>query len=59
MDEDENISDDEDELYAVRLASYGEMLQVILSMRVINPHTVAKSSQLHLVLVEFKADDLK
>lgn len=35
------------------------MLQVVSSMRGINPHTVAKSSQLHLVLVEFKANDPK
>ncbi|KAJ7093597.1 hypothetical protein C8R44DRAFT_646052 [Mycena epipterygia] len=28
-------------------------------MRVLNPHKVTKASQLHLVLVEFKADDPK
>ncbi|KAJ7743016.1 hypothetical protein DFH07DRAFT_943217 [Mycena maculata] len=51
--------DDEDEVYAAKMSASGELLQVILETRVLNPHKVAKASQLHLVLVEFKEGDHK
>jgi hypothetical protein len=51
--------DDEEDVYAARMTAYGEMMHVISNTRVINPHTVVKTSQLHLVLVEFKRDDPK
>ncbi|KAJ7762135.1 hypothetical protein B0H16DRAFT_1311875 [Mycena metata] len=41
------------------MSADGELLQVILETRVLNPNTVAKVSQLHLVLVEFKEHDPK
>ncbi|KAJ7772088.1 hypothetical protein DFH07DRAFT_953371 [Mycena maculata] len=51
--------DDEDEVYAAKMSASGELLQVILETRVLSPHKVAKASQLHLVLVEFKEGDPK
>lgn len=51
--------DDEDEVHAARMIAYGDFLHVISQTRVLNPHTVAKAPQLHLVLVEFKQDDPK
>ncbi|KAJ7315806.1 hypothetical protein DFH08DRAFT_820379 [Mycena albidolilacea] len=55
-----SISDDnEDEVYAARMSANGELLKAIADTRVLNPHKVTKSSQLHLVLVDFKADDSK
>jgi hypothetical protein len=41
------------------MSANGELLKAIADTRVLNPHKVTKSSQLHLVLVEFKADDPK
>jgi hypothetical protein len=41
------------------MAETAALLQVIAETRVLNPHEVAKSSQFHLVLVEFKANDPK
>ncbi|KAJ6461891.1 hypothetical protein C8R47DRAFT_1202321, partial [Mycena vitilis] len=54
-----DLSDDEDEVNLERLNTNGELLQVITNTRVLNTHRVAKASQLHLVLVEFKTDDPK
>lgn len=56
---DDISDDDDDEVYASRLGADSELLQLIFSTRVLNPHAVAKASQLHLVLVEFKMDDPK
>ncbi|KAF7328200.1 DDE Tnp4 domain-containing protein [Mycena venus] len=56
---DEISDDDEDEVYAARLSAEGALLNAILATRVLNPHTVPKVSQLHLVLVEFKENDPK
>ncbi|KAF7369574.1 DDE family endonuclease [Mycena venus] len=44
--------DDEDEVYAARMSANGELLQAIADTRVLNPHKVAKASQLHLVRVK-------
>ncbi|KAJ7724796.1 hypothetical protein B0H16DRAFT_1333291 [Mycena metata] len=41
------------------MSNHTELLQVISETRVLNPSKVAKLSQLHLVLVEFKTDDPK
>ncbi|KAJ7164565.1 hypothetical protein C8R43DRAFT_878816 [Mycena crocata] len=41
------------------MSAHGKLLQAILATRVLHPHKVAKASQLHLVLVEFKEDDPK
>ncbi|KAJ7616874.1 hypothetical protein B0H17DRAFT_965471 [Mycena rosella] len=41
------------------MSAHGELLQVISDTRVLNPHKVAKASQLHLVLVDFKDNDPK
>lgn len=59
LDTGEISDDDEDDVYAARMAAYGDFLQVLSETRVLNPHKVAKASQLHLVLVEFKEDDPK
>ncbi|KAJ7477120.1 hypothetical protein B0H11DRAFT_2425247 [Mycena galericulata] len=60
MDWANDISDDDkDEVYATRMSAQGELLQVISDTRVLNPHKVVKASQLHLVLMEFKANDPK
>ena len=39
--------------------SISDLLGVIMETRVVNPHEVSKNSQLDLVLVEFKTDDVK
>lgn len=51
-------TDSEDE-HMDRLSYYTQLFQVILETRVLNPHSVAKSSQLYLVLVQFKESDPK
>jgi hypothetical protein len=51
--------DDEDEVYLARMSAEGELLEAISATRVLNPNTVPKVSQLHLVLVDFKANDPK
>jgi hypothetical protein len=47
------------EEYTAAMAETADFLQVIGETRVLNPHKVAKSSQLHLVLIEFKTNDPK
>jgi hypothetical protein len=51
--------DDTDEELANILARTADSLQTIAETRILNPHDVAKCSQLDLVLVEFKTDDPK
>lgn len=48
-----------DEEHTSMMAGMADLLQVIMATRVLNPHEVAKCSQLHLILVDFKASDLK
>ena len=47
------------EEHAFAMGETAALLQVIAETRVLNPHEVAKSSQLSLVLIEFKANDPK
>jgi len=53
-----DISSDGEE-HAIAMAETAALLQVIMGTSILNPHEVAKSSQFHLVLVEFKANDPK
>ena len=50
---------DTDEEYAVAMGVAADLLQVTAETRVLNPHLVAKCSQLDLVLIDFKFDDPK
>ena len=50
---------DMDEEHARTMAGTADLLQATLETRVLNPHEVPKCSQLHLVLVDFKASDPK
>lgn len=52
-------SDDEDTIHAAHMSALAELLKAVAETRVINPHKVAKCSQLYLVLVNFKQDDPK
>ena len=52
-------TDTTDEEHTSMMAGTADLLQVILATRILNPHEVAKCSQLHLVLVDFKASDMK
>ena len=52
-------SDDEDTIYMKHMSDIANLLKVITETCVINPHKVAKCSQLFLVLVDFKKDDPK
>jgi hypothetical protein len=55
---DDISDDDEDDVYAARMIAHSELLQLISETRVLNPsNKVARQSQLHLVLVQFKEDD--
>ena len=47
------------EEHAFAMGETAALLQVIAETCVLNPHEVAKSSQLSLVLIEFKVNDLK
>ena len=47
------------EEHAFAMGETAALLQIIVETCVLNPHEVAKSSQLSLVLIEFKANDLK
>ncbi|KAF7371745.1 DDE Tnp4 domain-containing protein [Mycena venus] len=51
--------DDEDEVYLARMSAEGELLEAVSATRVLNPNTMPKVTQLHLVLVEFKTNDPK
>jgi hypothetical protein len=53
----EEASDAEQTIHLQNLTSYNNLLETILASRLLNPRTpVPKSSQLYLVLVEFKID---
>lgn len=56
MDSDQ--SDSEDEEHATRMSDLAYLLQAVTETRVLNPHSVDKCSQLYLVLVQFKSNDL-
>ena len=53
-----NIGSDGEE-HAFAMGETAALLQVVAETCVLNPHEVAKSSQLSLVLIEFKANDPK
>jgi hypothetical protein len=48
-----------DEEHDITMRMTADLLQVFTETRVLNPHLVAKCSQLHLVLVDFKFHDPK
>jgi hypothetical protein len=54
-----SVSEDSDEEHTTAMAATLDLLQAITETRVLNPHKVAKASQLDLVLVKFKQDDPK
>ena len=50
---------DTDEEHARTMVGTADLLQATLETCILNPHEVLKCSQLHLVLVDFKASDPK
>jgi hypothetical protein len=50
---------DTDEEHAIVMGVTADLLQIITVTRVLNPHLVAKCSQLDLILINFKFHDLK
>jgi hypothetical protein len=50
---------DTDEEYSMQTSTTADLLQVITTTRVLNPHQVPKVSQLTLILTHFKNDDPK
>ena len=50
---------DTDEECTIIIGMAADLLQVITETCVLNPHLVAKCSQLDLVLIDFKFHDLK
>jgi hypothetical protein len=48
---------DTDEEHTIAMGATADLLQITTETRVLNPHLVAKCSQLDLVLVDFKFHD--